>query len=177
MVKENESYRKRAIEFVTEDKDLLKKLNVKITTNGGNESDVEDFYQQGIVKLVEQLNKGKYKGGAIRGYFFRICYNLWWNYHVHKHKPELYNEVPEPDPEEPNDPLSQLEIKEFKIKFYKAFLKLNERCRNIVTLKLFIRESFSMDEIAEMLGITKKTVENQLYQALKVLRQKCRDLL
>lgn len=52
---------------------------------------------------------------------------------------------------------------------------LPDKCRIVFVLSRF--EGKSNGEIAEMLGITKKTVENQLYQALKVLRQKCRDLL
>ncbi|MCB9296897.1 MAG: sigma-70 family RNA polymerase sigma factor [Lewinellaceae bacterium] len=173
MLKEDEGYRKGAIQFVAEDESLLQRLTGKIANSGGKEEDGENFYQQGFVKLHEQLKKGKYNGGAIRGYFFSICYHLWLN-SLKKHKPEPYEQVPEPEPDEQDDPFRQFEIKEFKMEFYKAFLKLNERCRNIITLKLFIRESFSMDEIAKMLGFKDgKAVAGALFKC----RKKWKELL
>ena len=52
---------------------------------------------------------------------------------------------------------------------------LAERCRMIFLLSRV--EGYSNQEIADRLGISKKTVENQLTHALKILRKKCSKYL
>lgn len=52
---------------------------------------------------------------------------------------------------------------------------LPEKCRTIFVLSRV--EGKSNQEIADLLNISKKTVENQLYHALKVLRTKLADFL
>jgi RNA polymerase sigma-70 factor, ECF subfamily len=47
---------------------------------------------------------------------------------------------------------------------------LSEKCRSIFVLSRI--EGKSNDDIAKLLGISKKTIENQLYHALTVLRKK-----
>jgi len=53
--------------------------------------------------------------------------------------------------------------------------KLAERCRTIFLLSRV--QGYSNQEIADVMSIKRKTVENQLYHALKVLKQHCADLL
>ena len=47
--------------------------------------------------------------------------------------------------------------------------RLGERCRTVFLLSRY--EGKSHQEIAELLGITEKTVENQIARALKALRK------
>lgn len=51
---------------------------------------------------------------------------------------------------------------------YTAIEKLPEKCRIVFTLSRF--EELSHKEIAEQLGISVKTIENQITKAMKVLR-------
>lgn len=53
--------------------------------------------------------------------------------------------------------------------------KLPDKCRSIFLLSRV--EGMNNQEIADILNVTKKTVENQLYRALKILRQKCEEYL
>ncbi len=54
-------------------------------------------------------------------------------------------------------------------------LHLSEKCRTVFFLNRI--EGLSSGEIAELLKTSRKTVENQLYTALKIIRKKCRDFL
>ena len=67
------------------------------------------------------------------------------------------------------DPEQQFEDAEFKSYVMKAIDKMPERCRAIFMMKRV--EGMSHNEIAEQLGISKKTIENQITKALKILRE------
>jgi RNA polymerase sigma-70 factor (ECF subfamily) len=56
-----------------------------------------------------------------------------------------------------------------------AFKKLPPRTAEIFTLSRF--KGFSNDEIAESLGISKRTVETQVSNALKIIRKELRNYL
>ncbi len=56
-----------------------------------------------------------------------------------------------------------------------AISKLSDRCREVFVLSRF--ENLKNKEIAEKLGITEKTVENQINKALRVLRTELKDFL
>jgi RNA polymerase sigma-70 factor (ECF subfamily) len=57
----------------------------------------------------------------------------------------------------------------------KGMQKLPPRCREIFILSRF--EGKDNGEIAEMLGISKRTVELQISNALKILRTELKDYL
>lgn len=61
----------------------------------------------------------------------------------------------------------------FKEKLVEEINKLDDRYRMVLELKYVTQ--YSNDEIANMLGLKKKTVEMQIYRANKMLREKMRD--
>jgi RNA polymerase sigma-70 factor (ECF subfamily) len=63
-----------------------------------------------------------------------------------------------------------MESMELEEKIGEAIRSLPEKCRQIFELNRF--EGFKYAEIAEQLGISVKTVENQMSKALKLLREK-----
>lgn len=62
-----------------------------------------------------------------------------------------------------------LETSDLKQTILQAVNRLPEKCKLIFTLSRF--ENLSHKEIAEQLDISKKTIENQMTKALKVIRQ------
>lgn len=68
-----------------------------------------------------------------------------------------------------------LEINELKEKIDFEVSSLPEHCR--IVFQLSRLENFKNREIAEILGITQKTVEAHLTKALKILRDKLKDYL
>jgi RNA polymerase sigma-70 factor (ECF subfamily) len=63
----------------------------------------------------------------------------------------------------------QLEADELKAEIDRAIAALPERCRQVFVLSRF--EERSAKEIAELLDISTKTVENQMTKALRTLRE------
>jgi RNA polymerase sigma-70 factor (family 1) len=70
--------------------------------------------------------------------------------------------------EEPDETLRLSQLQEQISEIIRTHL--SERCRSIFVMSRI--EGKSNAEIAEMLGISRKSVENQLYHALNVLRKK-----
>jgi RNA polymerase sigma-70 factor (ECF subfamily) len=68
-----------------------------------------------------------------------------------------------------------LQLKELEGRLAEAMNDLPEQCRTIFQLSRF--EELRYREIADRLGLSIKTVENQMGKALKILRVKLVDFL
>jgi RNA polymerase sigma-70 factor (family 1) len=66
-----------------------------------------------------------------------------------------------------NDPEKQLEWKEINFRLNQAIDKLPEQCRMV--FKLIKEEGFRYKQVAEILNISPRTVETQLFRAIKKL--------
>jgi RNA polymerase sigma-70 factor, ECF subfamily len=77
--------------------------------------------------------------------------------------------------EDINNAADKLKLKELEVKLDQALKELPEQCRTIFQLSRF--EELKYMEIAGKLGISVKTVENQMGKALKLLRTKLKDFL
>lgn len=72
-------------------------------------------------------------------------------------------------------PSENLEVEELQFKIRHALMKLPEQCRKVFELSRF--EELKYAEIAERLGISVKTVENQMGKALRIMREQLQDYL
>lgn len=70
---------------------------------------------------------------------------------------------------------SRVELNELEMKLHHALNELPEHCRTIFQMSRF--EELKYREIAEQLGLSIKTVENQMGKALKILRLKLADFI
>lgn len=67
-----------------------------------------------------------------------------------------------------NNPEQELEWKEISFELTQAIEQLPDQCRTV--FKLIKEEGFRYKEVAEILGISPRTVETQLFRALKKLQ-------
>jgi RNA polymerase sigma-70 factor (family 1) len=67
-----------------------------------------------------------------------------------------------------NDPEQELEWKEISFQLNQAIDNLPDQCRTV--FKLIKEDGFRYKEVAEILGISPRTVETQLFRALKKLQ-------
>lgn len=65
------------------------------------------------------------------------------------------------------------QTEELESRLHEAINRLPERCRAVFALSRF--EELSHKEIADRLGISVKTIENQITKAMKLLRESLRD--
>ncbi|MCG8698683.1 MAG: RNA polymerase sigma-70 factor [Bacteroidales bacterium] len=136
-----------------------------------DEDHANDLTQETFIKCWENriqidLNKSFF------GYILTIGTNLVKNYFKHQSvKRKHEDHVIQTNRKDENKIESDLNEKELRAKIYEiARNDLPRQCREIFIMSRF--DGLSNDEIADLLNIKKKTVENQLYNALKVIRKK-----
>lgn len=132
------------------------------------EEDILDIYQDAIVALIENAEKGKLDGlsAELKTYLFSIGkYMIFAKIRKRKSDFTEIETLPEaiewPEIEEKNDQISQLES---------SLKKLGEQCYKI--LKLFYYEEKKLDEIMKMLPYQSKDVlKSQKARCLKQLKK------
>lgn len=108
---------------------------------------------------------------SFKSYLFRSVYNRSINAYNESKKTayEQLSVLEEVSSSQAHDPLLQLQAQEMEKKIARAIGSMPEGCRTVFLLSR--EEQLSYKEIAEMLEISIKTVENQMGKALRILRE------
>lgn len=135
----------------------------------------EEMVHQVFLKILE-------KGGTItvntslKAYLYRSVHNECLNYFKHQKVKQAHHEytIVEFNGMAEN-PSGSMQYKELEKKLHTAINELPEQCRTVFQMSRF--EELKYAEIALHLGISIKTVENQISKALKKLRIQLADYL
>ena len=153
----------------------FKNLHVYAITIIHEETAAEEVVQQVFFKLWER-SKGLTIAGSVAAYLYRAVYNESLNYLKHQKVQSGYQQHIVRSMKNDNDTAGKkLSLKELEEKLGKAINELPEQCRTIFQLSRF--EELRYREIADRLGISVKTVENQMGKALKIMRTKLAEFL
>lgn len=169
----NKPARDKVLSWINADDKLKRQIFGAIRQYNGRQEDAEDCYQNGYVLLDKNLLHGKYRGGAMKGYFYQLCFNLWRN-EIKKMKAEPTDNENVLQPVSDEDPSQLLERKERSELLHRIFQSLNESCRKIIQLKYFIVGKLSMEEIAVKMDL--KNAQNAA-NALSKCRKKLWELM
>jgi RNA polymerase sigma-70 factor (ECF subfamily) len=113
---------------------------------------------------------------SLKSYLYKMVYNRCLNVKKHeKVKAEHQRHTIVDFRQSPSYASDIAERQELEKQIDKAIESLPEQCRIIFKMSRFDELKYS--EIAEQLGISPKTVENQMGKALKVLRQQLIEYL
>ena len=153
----------------------FKNLHAYACTIIKEEAAAEEVVQQVFFKLWER-SKALSISGSVAAYLYRAVYNESLNYLKHQKVQSNYQQYFNHAMKNENDAAGKkLSLKELEGKLHTAMNNLPEQCRTIFQLSRF--EELRYREIAERLGISVKTVENQMGKALKILRTKLVEFL
>ncbi|MBO9684756.1 MAG: RNA polymerase sigma-70 factor [Flavisolibacter sp.] len=152
----------------------FKNLHAYACTIIKEEAAAEEVVQQVFFKLWER-SKALSISGSVAAYLYRAVYNESLNYLKHQKVKSNYQQYFNHTMKNENDAGKKLSLKELEGKLHKALNELPEQCRTIFQLSRF--EELRYREIADQLGISVKTVENQMGKALKILRTKLVEFL
>ena len=136
----------------------------------------EEAVQNVFVKLWEKKEEIGIKEN-IENYLYRAVHNESLNYLKHQKVRTAYQSyiMRRHTPNDHDKTSEKITLAELERKLEKAILELPEQCRLI--FRLSRSEELKYKEIADKLGLSVKTVENQMGKALKLLRIKLVDYL
>ena len=140
-----------------------------------DEAAAEEMVQNVFYKLWERA-EGLHITGTVAAYLYRAVHNESLNYLKHlkvRSQHQLY--VSYRMEAHTDTTAKKLQLKDLEQKLQAALAELPEGCRTVFQLSRF--EELRYSEIAQTLGISVKTVENQMGKALKLLRTKLVEFL
>ena len=156
-------------------KTYYKPLHAYAFTLLKEEMAAEEMVQNVFYKLWDRSESINISG-SIAAYLYRAVHNESLNYLKHlKVRSEHQLHVSYKAGNESDSASKCLQLKELEGRLRQSLNELPEQCRTIFQMSRF--EELRYREIADQLGISIKTVENQMGKALKILRSKLADFL
>jgi len=156
-------------------KNHFKRLHAYAFTILRDEIQAEEMVQQVFFKLWER-NENLSLTGSVTSYLYRAVHNESLNYIKHqKVRSNHQLNVAYSMKNEVEHPAKKIMAGELEKKIHSALNELPEQCRTIFQMSRF--DELKYREIADKLGISVKTVENQMSKALRLLRVKLVDFL
>ena len=135
----------------------------------------DEMVQDVFLKILER-NDPVSIHTSLKAYLYRSVHNECMNYFKHQKVKQKYRQRNMHETDNHTDHgLSRLQYREFEQQLLKAINQLPEQCRIIFQMSRF--DELKYAEIAVQLGISIKTVDNQMVKALKRLRQQLADYL
>jgi RNA polymerase sigma-70 factor (ECF subfamily) len=164
------------LEFEQLFKEHFKSLYAYAFTILKNESIAEETVQNVFYKIWEKKVPDNIQI-SLKAYLYKAVYHESLNYLKHQKIKARYQSHVMHQSRNHTDQNASRRIlaKELEEKLRNAMNALPQQCRTIFQLSRF--EGLKYQEIAEQLGISVKTVENQMGKALKQLRVKLIDYL
>ena len=163
-------------------KTYFKRLHAYAFTILRDEIQAEEMVQQVFFKLWERnVRKDSFGeslslSGSVSSYLYRAVHNESLNYIKHqKVRSNHQLNVAYSMKNEVEHPAKKIMAGELEKKIHSALNELPEQCRTIFQMSRF--DELKYREIADKLGISVKTVENQMSKALRLLRVKLVDFL
>ena len=137
--------------------------------------DAEEVVQSIFLKFWEQRESIEINV-SLKSYLYRAVHNTCLNRLKHLKIQETYRQYVGDYLEETFDSATEIMDKnELENRISNALEKLPEQCRIIFKMSRF--EELKYQEIADKLGLSIKTIENQIGKALRIMRMELSDYL
>ena len=129
----------------------------------------EEVVQDVFLKIWEKRETIEFSV-SVKSYLYRAVHNGCLNVHE-KMKKEVSMDNPQLKVVHPHAaPVTDMQSRELEKEIHAALEYLPEQCRRVFELSRF--GNLKYKEIAETLGISVKTVENQMGKALRIMRDR-----
>jgi RNA polymerase sigma-70 factor (ECF subfamily) len=139
-----------------------------------DEDEAEEVVQNAFYKLWEQKEKME-QIQSISAYLNRMVYNDCMNYLKHQKVKATHQAFTMHHISDISDDGIEKRTLEFEHRLDTALNEMPEQCRTIFQMSRF--EDMKYREIAEKMGLSVKTIENQMGKALRLMKIKLADYL
>lgn len=140
-----------------------------------DEDDAEEIVQNMFLKFWEKRDLLTVQT-SLKAYLYKCVYHDSLNFLKHQKIKNKYQDFASYTMNTKNEPASsKVEMTELTFNIGLALNKLPEQCRTIFQMSRF--EELKYKEIADRLGLSVKTIENQMGKALRILRLELADYL
>lgn len=162
----------------TEDYELIFRQYYEALCNYANNwlrdmDHAEEVVQEVFVKLWEKKQSLNIEG-SVKAYLYKSVYNTAMNeIRRGKMKEKYVNEAS--NHEKVTQPSEGSALRDLEKRIETALQELPEQCRLVFRMSRF--EELKYREIADVLNISVKTVENQMGKALRIMRENLSDYL
>ncbi|MGL4599290.1 MAG: RNA polymerase sigma-70 factor [Bacteroidia bacterium] len=136
--------------------------------------DAEEAVQQVFLKIWERREAFEITV-ALKAYLYRAVHNAGLNMIERKKRERNHQQAELHVVHRSEDAVPEMRRKELEVAIQQAIQTLPEQCRGVFELSRF--EELKYREIADTLGISIKTVENQMGKALRLLRERLSPFL
>jgi RNA polymerase sigma-70 factor, ECF subfamily len=135
----------------------------------------EEIVQNVFCRLWEKKDKIEIQS-SLAAYLYRSVYHESLNYLKHLKVRSAYSSYAQTQLKNVSDQAEKkILLGDLEDKLNQALSELPEQCRTIFQMSRF--EELKYQEIADRMGLSIKTIENQMGKALKLLRLKLADFL
>ncbi|HMP99911.1 MAG TPA: RNA polymerase sigma-70 factor [Cyclobacteriaceae bacterium] len=140
-----------------------------------DQDEAEEVVQSTFINFWEKRNDINIQH-SLKAYLYRSVRNTCLNIIKHEKVKNKHQEYAMTYSSLASESTAQAVMKnELEQKIAEAMTKLPEQCRLVFSLSRF--EDLKYQEIATQLGISVKTVENQMGKALRIMREQLKDYL
>lgn len=140
-----------------------------------DEDDAEEIVQNMFLKFWEKRDLLNVQT-SLKAYLYKCVYHDSLNFLKHQHIKTKYQDFAIHTMNAEHPPASsKVEMTELENSIGLALNELPEQCRTIFQMSRF--EELKYREIADRLGLSVKTIENQMGKALRILRLELADFL
>lgn len=155
-------------------KENFKNLHAYACSILKDQDDAEEMVQNVFYKLWEKKEKID-ELQSVQAYLYRSVYNECMNFVKHEKVKAAYEAHAVHHGDMAGGMTDNKGVKELERRLAEAMNDLPEQCRTIFQMSRF--EELKYREIADRMGLSVKTIENQMGKALKIMRTKLADYL
>ncbi len=138
-----------------------------------NKADAEELVQDVFLKIWEKRETLDVSRN-IKSFIFKIAVNTIYDFIRHKNIESVFKDFARDNYEfHSNNTWDTVVFKEMQTTLNKLVVKMPAQRKKIFNLSKI--KGYTNDEIANKLGISKRTVENQLYRAVLYLKEHLKD--
>jgi RNA polymerase sigma-70 factor (ECF subfamily) len=137
-----------------------------------SEHDAEELVQDVFLKLWTKRSSLDVSGN-IRAYLYKVAVNSVYDFIRRKNLELVFQEFANGRPREDDSTWDEVVYNDLSAQLNQLMAQMPEQRRKI--FKLSKEKGLSNDEIAERLGLSKRTVENQIYRATAFLKDKLKQ--